>query len=157
MSDAELSALPIESILPHRGTMLLLEAVEAWDDESLTATAHVDPAAWYADADGNMPAWIGIELMAQAIAAHVGLLSMRHGQPARPGVLLGSRKVEAHVPAFARGKPLRIEAHELLRGAEGHGAYECTIRSHGRALANAVIKVYQPTDFQAFIEGSFTA
>jgi predicted hotdog family 3-hydroxylacyl-ACP dehydratase len=157
MTDAELSALPIESILPHRGTMLLLARVDAWDDESLAATAHVDPAAWYADAEGNMPAWIGIELMAQAIAAHVGLLSMRNGKPARPGVLLGSRKVEAAVPAFPHSRPLRIEARELLRSAEGHGAYECTIRSEGEPLASAVIKVYQPTDFQAFIEGSFTA
>ena len=151
---------PIESILPHRGTMLLLASVDSWDEECLAAVAHVDPAAWYADADGNMPAWIGIELMAQAIAAHVGLLQTRAGLPARPGVLLGSRKVQASVPAFEHGQPLRIEARELLRVAEGHGAYECTISAggpEGQTLANAVIKVYQPTDFQAFIEGSFTA
>lgn len=158
---ADFPILPIESILPHRGTMLLLAGVEAWDDETLTALAHVDPAAWYADAAGNMPAWIGIELMAQAIAAHVGLLSTRDGKPARPGVLLGSRKYEASVPAFAQGQPLRVQARELLRGAEGHGAYECTISATISAdvqtLAKAIIKVYQPTDFQAFIEGSFTA
>jgi len=147
---------PIESILPHRGTMLLLAGVESWDDECLAAVAHVNPAAWYADTRGNMPAWIGIELMAQAIAAHVGLLSARAGQPARPGVLLGSRKYEAIVPAFEQGQPLRVEARELLRGAEGHGAYECTISAGGQRLANAIIKVYQPTNFQAFIEGSLT-
>ena len=147
---------PIESILPHRGTMLLLAGVESWDDECLAAVAHVNPAAWYADTRGNMPAWIGIELMAQAIAAHVGLLSARSGQPARPGVLLGSRKYEAIVPAFEQGQPLRVEARELLRGAEGHGAYECTISAGGQRLANAIIKVYQPTNFQAFIEGSLT-
>jgi len=147
---------PIESILPHRGTMLLLAGVESCDDECLAAVAHVNPAAWYADTRGNMPAWIGIELMAQAIAAHVGLLSARSGQPARPGVLLGSRKYEAIVPAFEQGQPLRVEARELLRGAEGHGAYECTISAGGQRLANAIIKVYQPTNFQAFIEGSLT-
>lgn len=158
MTDTEVRAAfplaPIESILPHRGTMLLLAGVDSWDDECLAAVAHVDPAAWYADTCGNMPAWIGIELTAQAIAAHVGLLSTRDGKPARPGVLLGSRKYEASVPAFEHGQPLRVEARELLRGAEGHGAYECTISAGGRRLANAIIKVYQPTDFQAFIEGS---
>jgi len=161
MTEPELSAAfpitPIEAILPHRGTMLLLARVDAWDDECLAAVAHVDPTAWYADADGNMPAWIGIELMAQAIAAHVGLLSMRAGEPTRPGVLLGSRKYEAAVPAFAHGQPLQVQARELLRSTEGHGAYECTITAAGRNVANAVIKVYQPPDFQAFIEGSFTA
>ncbi|CAN7336706.1 hotdog family protein [Caballeronia sp. LjRoot31] len=156
---------PIETILPHRGTMLLLDGVSACTDETLTAYASVRADAWYADADGAMPAWIGIELMAQAIAAHVALLAMRAGGRARPGVLLGSRRYEAHVPLFARDARLRIEAKELLRGDEGHGAYECSIhhdQEHDHeqnrgsvCCAEAVIKVYQPADFQSFIEGSF--
>jgi predicted hotdog family 3-hydroxylacyl-ACP dehydratase len=78
---------PIEQLIPHRGTMLLLDAVSACSDESLTALAKVRGDAWYADADGAMPAWIGIELMAQAIAAHVGLLSMRARKHVRPAPL----------------------------------------------------------------------
>ncbi len=158
MNDRLDTARPrIEDILPHRGTMLLLAQVDAWDDETLQASASVDPTAWYADAEGAMPAWFGIELMAQAIAAHVGLLSMRDGNPARPGVLLGSRKYEAHTPAFAPGQPLNIAVQEVLRSPEGHGAYACTIAAGGHDLAQAVIKVYQPADFQAFIEGSFAS
>jgi predicted hotdog family 3-hydroxylacyl-ACP dehydratase len=146
---------PIETILPHRGTMLLLDRVSDCTDETLTACASVRADAWYADADGAMPAWIGIELMAQAIAAHVALLAMREGGKARPGVLLGSRRYEAHIPAFACGAQLRIEAKELLRGehGQGHGAYECAIHHDGVCCAEAVIKVYQPADFQSFIEG----
>ncbi|MFL9872827.1 hotdog family protein [Paraburkholderia megapolitana] len=146
---------PIETILPHRGTMLLLERVSACTDDALTAHARVNPAAWYADANGAMPAWIGIELMAQAIAAHVGLLAMRAGGTARPGVLLGSRSYTAVLSAFPRAAQLRIEASELLRSEAGHGAYECTIDCGTTRCAEAVIKVYQPTDFQTFIEGSF--
>jgi predicted hotdog family 3-hydroxylacyl-ACP dehydratase len=146
---------PIEAILPHRGTMLLVDAVSACTDETLTAHATVRGDAWYADADGAMPAWIGIELMAQAIAAHVGLLAMRAGGKARPGVLLGSRSYKAHRPAFARDAHLRIEARELLRSEAGHGAYECTIDHDGLCCAEAVIKVFQPADFQSFIGGSF--
>jgi predicted hotdog family 3-hydroxylacyl-ACP dehydratase len=148
---------PIETILAHRGTMLLLDRVSACTDETLTAFASVRADAWYTDADGAMPAWIGIELMAQAIAAHVGLLALRAGGKARPGVLLGSRRYEAHIPAFARDAQLRIEAKELLRGhdGQGHGAYECAIHHDSVCCAEAVIKVYQPADFQSFIEGSF--
>jgi predicted hotdog family 3-hydroxylacyl-ACP dehydratase len=54
---------------------------------------------------------------------------------------------------------LRIEAKELLRGEEGHGAYECSIhhdqKHDSMCCAEAVIKVYQPADFQSFILGSF--
>jgi predicted hotdog family 3-hydroxylacyl-ACP dehydratase len=145
----------IEAILPHRGTMLLIDAVSAWSDETLTAHATVRGDAWYADAHGAMPAWIGIELMAQAIAAHVALLAMRAGGQARPGVLLGSRSYRAHTPAFARAARLSIEAKELLRSEDGHGAYECTIDHQEVRCAEAVIKVFQPADFQSFIEGSF--
>ncbi|CAN0624326.1 conserved protein of unknown function [Burkholderia multivorans] len=154
-ADADDTLPPIEQIIPHRGTMLLLDAVSTCSDESLTALATVRGDAWYADADGAMPAWIGIELMAQAIAAHVGLLSMRAGERVRPGVLLGTRRYEARMPAFARDARLQISVNELLRGDEGHGAYGCTIEHDGAACAEAIVKVYQPRDFQSFIEESF--
>ena|ERR1700761_554562 len=156
-STEELLQQPIEAIIPHRGTMLLLDAVTTFDDETLSARATVHADAWYADADGAMPAWIGIELMAQAIAAHVALLAMRAGGHARPGVLLGSRSYRALQGVFARGARLSIHATELLRSEEGHGAYECTIHHGDVACAEAVIKVFQPRDFQSFIEGSFSS
>jgi predicted hotdog family 3-hydroxylacyl-ACP dehydratase len=148
---------PIEDVLPHRGTMRLLNEIVFCTDDALAAHAMVDSGAWYRDAQGAMPAWIGIELMAQAIAAHVGLIAMRAGARARPGVLLGASRYEAHESAFPPGAQLRVEAKELLKTEQGHGAYECTIATAGRCLAQAVVKVFQPTDFQAFIEGSFTS
>ncbi|CAE6850223.1 hypothetical protein R75465_07129 [Paraburkholderia aspalathi] len=148
---------PIETIIPHRGTMLLIDAVSTFSEEALSARATVHADAWYADADGAMPAWIGIELMAQTIAAHVALLAMRGGGQARPGVLLGSRSYRALQPSFAGGAQLLIHATELLRSEEGHGAYECTIHHGDVCCAEAVIKVFQPRDFQSFIEGSFSS
>jgi predicted hotdog family 3-hydroxylacyl-ACP dehydratase len=150
----ELLQQPIEAIIPHRGTMLLIDAVTAFDEQTLSARASVHADAWYADAQGAMPAWIGIELMAQSIAAHVALLAMRGGGRARPGVLLGSRSYKALQPSFAGGAQLLIRATELLRSDEGHGAYECTIHHDDVCCAEAVIKVFQPSDFQSFIEGS---
>ncbi|MDR6386210.1 hotdog family protein [Paraburkholderia caribensis] len=148
---------PIDTILPHRGTMLLVDGVSACGDEALTAYATVRGDAWYADQDGAMPAWIGIELMAQGVAAHVALLAMRAGGPARPGVLLGTRSYQAQVSAFARDARLTIDVQEVLRSDAGHSAYECTIDHDGTRYADAVIKVYQPGDFHTFIEGSISS
>jgi predicted hotdog family 3-hydroxylacyl-ACP dehydratase len=153
----ELLRQPIEAIIPHRGTMLLIDGVNAFSEETLSARATVHADAWYADAQGAMPAWIGIELMAQTIAAHVALLAMRGGGRARPGVLLGSRSYKALQPSFAGGAQLLVHATELLRSEEGHGAYECTIHDGDVCCAEAVIKVFQPADFQSFIEGSFSS
>jgi predicted hotdog family 3-hydroxylacyl-ACP dehydratase len=148
---------PIEAILPHRGTMLLLDDVSALGDETLSARARVHGDAWYADEHGAMPAWIGIELMAQGVAAHVALIAMRAGGRARPGVLLGTRSYKAHVSAFARDARLTVNVQEVLRSEEGHSAYECTIDHDGARYADAVIKVFQPNDFQTFIEGSISS
>ncbi|MGF6773323.1 putative hotdog family 3-hydroxylacyl-ACP dehydratase [Paraburkholderia sp. GAS199] len=153
----DLVSQPIEAIIPHRGTMLLIDGIDRFDDETLDARATVRADAWYADAQGAMPAWIGIELMAQAIAAHVALLAMRGGGQARPGVLLGSRSYKALQPSFAAGASLVIRTVELLRSEEGHGAYECTIQHGDVRCAEAVIKVFQPPNFQSFIEGSFSS
>jgi predicted hotdog family 3-hydroxylacyl-ACP dehydratase len=153
----ELLQQPIEAVIPHRGTMLLIEAVTSFSEGALSARATVHADAWYANEDGAMPAWIGIEMMAQTIAAHVALLAMRGGGRARPGVLLGSRSYKALQPSFAGGAQLLIRATELLRSEEGHGAYECTIHHGDVCCAEAGIKVFQPPDFQSFIEGSFSS
>lgn len=116
--------------------MLLLDGVDTFGEDTVSARATVRADAWYADAAGAMPAWIGIELMAQTIAAHVALLAMRGGGTARPGVLLGSRSYRALQPSFAGGARLQIRATELLRSEEGHGAYECTIH-HGEVCWGA--------------------
>jgi predicted hotdog family 3-hydroxylacyl-ACP dehydratase len=158
LEGAAFAALPaVDEVLPHRGTMRLIDEIVGFSDEAVSVSAKVDSQAWYADADGAMPAWLGIELMAQAIAAHVGLIAMRAGGRARPGVLLGASRYEVVAPSFAAGARLCIEAKELLKSEQGHGAYECMISAEGRCVGQAVIKVFQPDDFHAFIEGSFTS
>lgn len=146
----------VEDLLPHRGTMLLLDRVEHVDAQHAVAMVDVaSPArakAWYqdgADAPGTMPAWIGIELMAQAIALHVGWVKAQQQLPPQMGVLLGTRAYRAHVPAFSGELQVRAELEFL--DATGLGAYSCSILQHGHAVAQASVKVYEPDDFQAFL------
>jgi len=151
--------------------MLLLDRILASSDETIRVAAQVDGAAWYADADGAMPAWIGVELMAQTTGAHIGLLALMGTAAARPGVLLGTRRYTMQTPRFAAASWLVIDAERVLWTEEGHGAYACTIRPLGgtvtraspcvgmpeatdTVLAEGVIKVFQPADFAAFSERS---
>lgn len=142
---------PIEEILPHRGTMLLLDAVRSWDAESATVTASVKADAWYSEADGTMPSWIGIELMAQAIAAHVGLSARARREPPRQGVLLGTRAYQVIMPRFPSGATLTVIANLAFRDDSGLGAYDCRIAIGGQDIATATIKVFEPEDFEAFL------
>jgi predicted hotdog family 3-hydroxylacyl-ACP dehydratase len=145
---------PIEALLPHRGAMLLIDRVVFADAERLSAQARVNSSAWYADADGNMPAWIGIELMAQAIAAFVGIEHRRRGDPIKIGFLLGTRKFSAETPAYRRDAVLDITAHLAYREPSGLGAFDCHIAVDGRRVAEATIKVYEPDDPERFLRES---
>ena len=144
----------IEELLLHRENMLLLKEVIAFSPEAVACRSVPAPGTWYADANGDMPAWIGIELMAQAIAAHVALLSHREGRPPRPGALLGTRAYQSQRTAFPGGEPLTIRAQEACRTADGLASYDCAILSKaGEQLATAALSVYEPEDFDQFISG----
>lgn len=145
---------PIEDILPHRGSMLLLDRVIDADAENAWAEYTPRREAWYADPNGNMPAWIGIELMAQAVAAQVSLLKRREGLPLKLGALLGTRRYTSTCSVFLADTPLRIHAKMILCDATGLGAYECHIDSQGELLASASLKVFEPDDFQTFLQAS---
>lgn len=141
----------IESLLPHRPPMLLIDAVCEYDAASIGVQATPDACAWYADANGNMPIHIAIELMAQAIAAHEALTRRNSGLPPAPGVLLGTRRLEARVASLRAGVPVRVRATSVLRDDTGNGAYDCWVDVDGESVASATIKVHQPADFSAFL------
>lgn len=134
--------------------MLLLDRVIAFENKSTTAEYTPRDDAWYADEQGNMPAWIGIELMAQAIASHIGLLKRREGEPLKQGALLGTRSYRSRVPSFATNEILHVHAIMSYRDASGIGAYDCRISRGDEVLATATIKVFEPDDFQAFVQDS---
>ena len=143
---------PIEELLPHRGVMLLLDGVSAADAGGIEAHATVRAGAWYVDEHGAMPAWIGIELMAQAVAAFAGLEGRRRGEAPRPGVLLGARAYRTRAGSFPRGERLRISAKISDADESGFGTYACAIHGAAGPLAEATLKVFAPPDFRAFIE-----
>jgi len=141
---------PIEEILPHRHGMLLVERIVSWDAARATVSASPSAAGWYAEA-GGMPSRIGIELMAQAIATHVGVTAWQRGEPPKKGVLLGARSYRATRPHFAAGSKLTINTVKAFSDESGMGAYDATIALEGAEVAKARILVFEPPDFEAFI------
>ena len=112
-----MTAWPIAELLPHAGEMILLDAVLEHASEHAVCSRRVPAAGLFHDADGNLPAWMGVELMAQAIAAWAGCQAKAAGEPVRLGFLLGTRHYVCNVVAFAPGSELRIEAPGVLAQA----------------------------------------
>jgi predicted hotdog family 3-hydroxylacyl-ACP dehydratase len=142
---------PIEELLLHRGTMLLIDRVLDFDQKVVVVEYSPRRDAWYVDARGNMPAWIGLELMAQTIAVHVSLSKRMQGLQVQLGVLLGTRRFETKTASFAAHSLLHIEAKPLMQDESGLGAYECRILTPDQILAEATLKVYEPEDPAQFL------
>jgi predicted hotdog family 3-hydroxylacyl-ACP dehydratase len=142
---------PMADLLPHAGNAILIDAIQAWDEESLVATATVAPDGLYSLEDGSLPPWMGLEIMAQTIGAWAGCQARRAGQPIELGFLLGTRRYDCHVPCFAAGTQLTVRVEKSLEDAAGMGVFACTLHAGGALLAEARLNVYRPPDSAAFI------
>lgn len=145
--------LDIRRFLPHSGVMVLLDRLLEVGLEDLRAEVTIRPNSMFCDGHG-VPAWVGVEYMAQAIAAYAGYTAQLRGEAVKIGFLLGTRRYEARCPGFAVGSLLKIHVHRILQADNGVGAFECQIHADSEHLASATITVFQPTDAAVFLEGS---
>lgn len=145
----------IGELVPHSGAMVLLDRVLSADAENLCAEVTIHAGSVFYDApSAGVGSWVGIEYMAQAIAAHAGYLARLAGAPVKIGFLLGARRYEAQVPVFAAGSVLQVHVQQALQGENGLGAFECRIEMAGAVLAQATITVFQPEDAKQFLQES---
>ncbi len=150
--DIPAEGIGIEAVVPHRGRMLLLDRLFAGDGDGVIVGAVVAADNLFADDDG-VPAWVGIEYMAQAISAWAGCRALARGEPIRIGFLLGTRRYECSAAHFAFGTSLRIEVRRELFGDNGMGMFSCRIVAGEAELARAQVAVFEPPDPTAFLEG----
>ena len=134
----------IRTLIPHSGTMCLLDEVTQWDDRSITCVTntHRDPANPLRR-DGRLSAVHAFEYGAQAAAVHGGLRARLVGATAPPGYLAALR--DAHVHAARLDditSPLQICANRLF-GDGANTIYECRISAADRLLAKGRIAIIQ--------------
>jgi predicted hotdog family 3-hydroxylacyl-ACP dehydratase len=148
---------PISELVPHDGQMVLLERVLAADAQTLCAEVTIGPETLFCDGAG-VGAWVGIEYMAQAIAAQAGYQARLRGAPVKVGFLLGARRYQCSVPAFALGSVLHVHVEHAMQGDNGLAAFECRIDdgADGAVLAHATITVFEPDNVNEFLQRSFS-
>ncbi len=145
----------IRTLVPHSGTMSLLGRLRAADAETLCAEVAIGAGTLFLDG-GAVGAWVGVEYMAQAVAAHAGYGARLRGEAVRMGFLLGTRRYACTVPAFPAGSVLHVHVQRVLQGENGLGAYDCRIvdGAGGAEWASATITVFQPDNVEEFLQRS---
>ncbi|MGE1154739.1 hotdog family protein [Pseudomonas sp. MAFF 730085] len=134
---------PLAELLPHAGDMILIDQVLSFDEEQVHTRATVTPGGLFNRPDGSLPAWVGIELMAQSVAAYAGCHARQKGQAVELGFLLGTRKFVCNVAHFPAGAELRIHGLRSLEDDNGMGVFECHLTGVG-IQASARLNVFRP-------------
>ena len=143
-------AWPLAELLPHAGDMILIDQVLEFDQEQIHTRLTVRPGGLFNREDGSLPAWVGIELMAQSVAAYAGCRARSEGNPVELGFLLGTRKFECNVEHFPAGAELHIHALRSLEDDNGMGVFECHLTAPG-IHASARLNVFRPPQAQNYL------
>ncbi|WP_208605352.1 hypothetical protein [Salinicola socius] len=98
---------PIAPLVPHARGMCLLDRLIDAHVDGATAEIVTRRDDLFAEADG-IPAWIGIEWLAQTVAAWAGFRAAATQEPPPPGLLLGARRYRAREPVFAFDQRIRV-------------------------------------------------
>ena len=140
----------IGALVPHSGPMCLLDRVLEHGPDRTVCAVLPRRDTLIAPSAGGVPAWVGLEYMAQCIAVHGGLVARERGLPPRPGVFLGSRRVGFGVQHFAPDRELRVAARHH-RGERGLVAFDCEIREldGGSPLVHGRLNVYLVEGWEA--------
>src|ERR1700690_333824 len=136
-----LTRTDIARLLPHSGSMVLLDAVLDYDADSIHCLAHshhdVDNPLRM---DGRLPAWCGMEYAAQAMAIHQRLCASNAAPPAR-GFLAVARDVSL-MSTDLDGLPgeLHIRADKII-AESGRSLYQFHLSSQGQTLLSGRVAV----------------
>lgn len=122
----------IATMIPHAGTMCLLDGVLSWDTGSIHCLTrrHRDKDNPMRRMDGTLGTACGIEIASQAMAVHGRLVADIDGSPTR-GLLASVRDVRLRAERLDEGEgPLIVEAERLMGDAYG-ATYRFMVASDG--------------------------
>ncbi len=134
----------IASLVPHAAPMLLLDRL--CEATATTARCEVrvgETLALFLRDDGALPGWVGIELMAQTVAAWSGYQGHRRQEESQIGLLLGARKYQCHLARLPAGSLLTIDCEQLLQDG-ALASFQCYLRCDGELVAEARLSTIQP-------------
>ncbi|MCC4833459.1 hotdog family protein [Shewanella sp. 10N.7] len=153
IADNTLLAKNIAEFVPHRAPMILIDRVIQHQQDSLITEVVITPqSAYFNHAINGVPNYVGIEYMAQSIAALAGVEAHLRDDKIRVGFLLGTRKLVMHQPQFTLGEKYRISVTRLYQEDSGLAVFDCQILAGDTVIASANVNVFQPQDTQAYIQ-----
>lgn len=130
--------------------MILLDQLGELSEEGLYTYVHISPKSAFFE-DDAVPAYVGLEYMAQTVAAYAGYRAINSQGKVKEGFLLGSREVTFHKTSFDEGETLKVSCREFMSNDE-MGVFSCAIYSNSTndLYCECKLNVFQPENPEAF-------
>jgi predicted hotdog family 3-hydroxylacyl-ACP dehydratase len=125
----------IATMIPHAGTMCLLDGLLSWNEAEISCISqrHHKADNPLRRADGTLGIAIGIELAAQAMALH-GALNRRAADGPKQGFLASARDVQLFAASLDTAEgALTVNAERIAGDASG-ATYRFALTRDGAAL-----------------------
>ena len=136
----------IETCIPHRIPMRLVDRLLASQDDQATVETQVRPH-WPGANAGFVDPVLLIELVAQSVAVLVGWQRRHEEKMGGRGLLVGVRKTEIQCERLRVGDRLRSHV-KLLYKVENYAVYQGQVLDdEGRLLAQVELQSYRPDGF----------
>lgn len=139
----------VDELVPHSGQMSLLSDITGYGEDWLSAVVDISSSSMFAD-DKGVPAWVGLEYMAQAIGAFAGLQERQKGEEPKVGFLLGTRKFSIDVAYFSLGSRIQVKVTKNMQAENGLCAFDCELSGEG-FTSEASLNIFQPDDANQFL------
>lgn len=141
-----MKTVEIEHLIPHRGAMIFLDRVVKTDSNKIFCEFEIKPDFFLCE-QGKVPAYVGVEIIAQSIAAFNGVKNYSDRYEPEIGFLLGVRKFRSQVPYFNVGDILNIETTvEYIEESLCRFVGEISIGE--RKVIEALLSTFKPTPQQ---------
>ncbi|KOO15161.1 3-hydroxydecanoyl-ACP dehydratase [Vibrio xuii] len=136
----------IDQLLPHDDPMILIDKALDIQTDSIHCQVEIGAKNPFFDQESQtLPAYVGIEFMAQSVAAWSGYHSLQKGDQPPIGFLLGSRRYSSHCDTFQNGQRLDVFAEKVMED-NGMAVFTARIEFEQQIMASCQLNVYVPTE-----------
>ena len=141
-----------EEVMPQKYPMLMIDSLDSWECDgagpSLSGVCSYSAGRRFCtalSADGSLPAWALIEVMAQAVSAVMGNYYESRGKHTPVGLLIGVRRFDAGgIVSVPRLTDLKVSAASGFFD-EAMAAFDCSVSgAEGSISASAKLIVCRP-------------
>ena len=148
-----MSKYAIEQVVPHDHPMILVEQLLDYSSSSASCSIEIKPDSNFYNHDkSSVPAYVGLEYLAQSIAAYANALKLEEGGEVSLGFLVSARNFKTKVSEFTLGMQLVTSVTKLFKEDNGLSVFDCSIQCGQEILVEAKINVYEPEDPSLYLK-----